>query len=41
MADHFVGEETVLKLGAYDKSALTLKNSLPTNKRTQSPLPLL
>ena len=36
MADHFVGEATVLKLGGYDKSAETLRNSLPTNKRTQS-----
>lgn len=36
MADHFVGELNVLKLGGYEKSAETLKNSLPTNKRTQS-----
>jgi len=36
MADHFVGELNVLKLGGYEKSAETLRNSLPTNKRTQS-----
>lgn len=36
MADHFVGESTVLKLGGYEKAAAVLKNSLPTNKRTQS-----
>jgi hypothetical protein len=36
MANHFVGESNVLKLGGYEKSAEVLKNSLPTNKRTQS-----
>lgn len=36
MADHFVGESTVLKLGGYEKAYTVLKNSLPTNKRTQS-----
>jgi hypothetical protein len=36
MADHFVGESTVLKLGGYEKACEVLKNSLPTNKRTQS-----
>jgi hypothetical protein len=36
MADHFVGEATVMKLGGYEKAFAVLKNSLPTNKRTQS-----
>ena len=36
IADHFVGESNILKLGGYEKSAEVLKNSLPTNKRTQS-----
>lgn len=36
LADHFVGEEVVLKMGGYAKAADTLKNSLPTNKRTRS-----
>jgi hypothetical protein len=36
MADHFVGESTVMKLGGYERSAEVLRNSLPTNKRTQS-----
>lgn len=33
---HFVGEETVLKMGGYAKAANTIRNSLPTTKRTQS-----
>lgn len=36
MANHFVGESTIMQLGGYKKSAEILKNSLPTNKRTQS-----
>jgi hypothetical protein len=36
VADHFVGESTIMKLGGYKKSAEVLQNSLPTNKRTQS-----
>lgn len=36
VADHFVGESTIMQLGGYAKSAAVLKNSLPTNKRTQS-----
>ncbi|MCU1249361.1 MAG: hypothetical protein JWQ49_2390 [Edaphobacter sp.] len=36
VADHFVGESTIMQLGGYKKSAAVLKNSLPTNKRTQS-----
>jgi hypothetical protein len=36
LVDHFVGEETVLKMGGYAKAANTIKNSLPNTKRTQS-----
>ena len=36
VADHFVGESTVMKLGGYEKAASVLESSLPTNKRTQS-----
>jgi hypothetical protein len=36
LVDHFVGEETVLRLGGYPKAANTIRNSLPTTKRTQS-----
>jgi hypothetical protein len=36
VADHFVGESTIMQLGGYAKSAAILKSSLPTNKRTQS-----
>lgn len=36
VADHFVGESTIMQLGGYAKSAAVLKNSLPSNKRTQS-----
>jgi hypothetical protein len=36
VADHFVGEKAVLKMGGYNKAAKTILNSLPTSKRTQS-----
>lgn len=36
IADHFVGEKAVLKMGGYQKAANTILNSLPTSKRTQS-----
>ena len=36
VADHFVGEKAVLKMGGYKKAAKTILNSLPTLKRTQS-----
>lgn len=36
VADHFVGEKAVLKMGGYKKAAKTILNSLPTSKRTQS-----
>jgi len=36
VADHFVGEKVVLKLGGYDKALATIVSSLPTSKRTQS-----
>lgn len=36
LVDHFVGEETVLKMGGYPKALNTILNSLPTTKRTQS-----
>ena len=36
LADHFVGEGTILKAGGYSKSAAIIANSLPTNKRTRS-----
>jgi len=36
VADHFVGEKVVLKLGGYDKALATIVNSLPTSKRTRS-----
>lgn len=36
LADHFVGEDVVLKMGGYAKAAETIKNSLPTKKRTRS-----
>jgi hypothetical protein len=36
LVEHFVGEETVLKMGGYPKAAKTILNSLPTTKRTQS-----
>lgn len=36
IADHFVGEATVLRAGGYSKAADIILNSLPTNKRTRS-----
>lgn len=36
VAEHFVGEKVVLKMGGYKKAAKTILNSLPTSKRTQS-----
>jgi len=36
LADHFVGEATILQAGGYSKSAAIIANSLPTNKRTRS-----
>lgn len=36
LADHFVGEQTVMKMGGYAKAALAIANSLPTSKRTRS-----
>ncbi len=36
LADHFVGEGTILKAGGYAKSVGIIANSLPTNKRTRS-----
>lgn len=36
LANHFVGEEVVMKIGGYNLAAQVIKNSLPTNKRTQS-----
>lgn len=36
LANHFVGEATVLRAGGYAKAADVIANSLPTNKRTQS-----
>jgi hypothetical protein len=36
LADHFVGEMNVMKLGGYEKAAAVIVNSLPTSKRTQS-----
>jgi hypothetical protein len=36
LADHFVGEGTILGAGGYAKSAGIIANSLPTNKRTRS-----
>lgn len=36
LADHFVGEGTILQAGGYSKSAAIIANSLPTNKRTRS-----
>lgn len=36
LADHFVGEEVVLKMGGYEKAATTLKNSLPALTKTRS-----
>ena len=36
VAEHFVGEETIVHAGGYSKSAKIIANSLPTNKRTRS-----
>lgn len=36
LADHFVGESTIMQAGGYSKSAAIIANSLPTNKRTRS-----
>jgi hypothetical protein len=36
VADHFVGEGTIVKAGGYTKSGAIITNSLPTNKRTRS-----
>jgi len=36
LADHFVGEGTILQAGGYSKSAAIIANSLPINKRTRS-----
>lgn len=36
VVDHFVGEATILSAGGYKKAADLIKNSLPTNKKTQS-----
>jgi hypothetical protein len=36
VAQHFVGEKAVLKMGGYKKALKTIVNSLPTSKRTQS-----
>jgi hypothetical protein len=36
VADHFVGEETVMKAGGFVKAAAIIANSLPDNKQTRS-----
>ncbi len=36
VADHFVGQKAVLKMGGYKKALKTIVNSLPSSKRTQS-----
>lgn len=36
LADHFVGEGTIMQAGGYSKSSAIITNSLPTNKRTRS-----
>jgi hypothetical protein len=36
LADHFVGEETILKAGGYEKAAKVIAHSLPSNKKIQS-----
>jgi hypothetical protein len=36
LASHFVGEETVLKAGGYEKAVDVIKNSLPSDKKTRS-----
>lgn len=36
LADHFVGEASILKAGGYTKAADIIANSLPSNKKTKS-----
>ena len=36
LADHFVGETTILQAGGYKKAAAIVINSLPSNKQVQS-----
>jgi hypothetical protein len=36
LAEHFVGEGTIVQAGGYSKAAKIIANSLPTNKRTRS-----
>ncbi|MDP1572029.1 MAG: SAVED domain-containing protein [Vicinamibacterales bacterium] len=36
LAEHFVGEATIVQAGGYTKAAAVIANSLPTNKRTRS-----
>jgi len=36
LAEHFVGETTILQAGGYTKAAAVIANSLPTDKRTRS-----
>src|SRR4051812_9436131 len=36
LIEHYVGVETVLKAGGFEKAAETIRNSLPTKKRIQS-----
>lgn len=36
LVEHYVGIETVLRAGGFEKAAATIKNSLPATKRIQS-----
>lgn len=36
LAEHFVGEATILQAGGYTKAAAVIANSLPADKRTRS-----
>src|SRR5262249_52408835 len=36
LADHFIGEKAVLKMGGYEKASSVIRKSLPTSKRTRS-----
>jgi hypothetical protein len=36
LAEHFVGEATIVQAGGYKKAAAIIANSLPSNKQTQS-----
>jgi hypothetical protein len=36
LAQHFIGEATILQAGGYSKAAAVIANSLPTDKRTRS-----